>query len=71
MESEFSLQCSLVCHWSLHPITIPHLTFRNKLVFYGKELLASRPTHMLEDHPLSGVTTAYSIYSQLRSLSGR
>jgi hypothetical protein len=27
--------------------------FRNKLIFYGEELLAPRPTPMLEDHPLS------------------
>jgi hypothetical protein len=29
--------------------------FRNKLIFYGEELLAPRPTRKLEDHPLSAV----------------
>jgi hypothetical protein len=28
---------------------------RNKIVFYGEELLAPRPTPKLEDHPLSTV----------------
>jgi hypothetical protein len=29
--------------------------FRNKVIFYGEELLAPRPTPKLEDHPLSAV----------------
>jgi hypothetical protein len=29
--------------------------FRDKLIFYGEELLAPRPTPKLEDHPLSVV----------------
>jgi hypothetical protein len=29
--------------------------FRNMVIFYGEELLASRPTPKLEDHPLSRV----------------
>jgi hypothetical protein len=29
--------------------------FRNKLIFYGEELLAASPTPKLEDHPLSAV----------------
>jgi hypothetical protein len=29
--------------------------FPNMLIFYGEELLAPRPTHKLEDHPLSAV----------------
>jgi hypothetical protein len=29
--------------------------FRNKLIFYGQEFLAPRPTPKLEDHPLSAV----------------
>jgi hypothetical protein len=33
--------------------------------FYGEELLALRPTPILEDHPLSASAPAYSIYSQL------
>jgi hypothetical protein len=31
------------------------VVFRNKLIFYGEELLAPRPTPKLEDHPLSAV----------------
>ena len=36
----------------------PRLTvcmFRNKIRFYGEELVAPRPTPKLEDHPLSAV----------------
>jgi len=29
--------------------------FRNKASFYGEELSTPRPTHKLEDHPLSAV----------------
>ena len=29
--------------------------FRNRIRFYGEELLAPRPTPKLEDHPLSAV----------------
>jgi hypothetical protein len=32
------------------------INFRNKLIFYGKEILAPRPTPKLEDHPLSTVS---------------
>jgi hypothetical protein len=28
------------------------VNFRNKIIFYGEELLAPRPTPKLEDHPL-------------------
>jgi hypothetical protein len=31
------------------------VVFSNKLIFYGEELLAPRPTNKLEDHPLSAV----------------
>jgi hypothetical protein len=31
------------------------MNFCNKLIFYGEELLAPRPTLKLEDHPLSVV----------------
>jgi hypothetical protein len=31
------------------------VNFRNKIIFYGEELLAPRPTPKLEDHPLSAV----------------
>jgi hypothetical protein len=38
------------------------------LSFYGEELLAPRPIPKMEDHPL--FAAAYSIYSQLPSISG-
>jgi hypothetical protein len=51
MEPEGSLQCSQ------EPHVRPCVTFRNKLYFfYGEELLATRPTSMPEDHPLSAVS---------------
>jgi hypothetical protein len=28
------------------------VNFRDKLIFYGEELLAPRPTPKMEDHPL-------------------
>jgi hypothetical protein len=31
------------------------MNFRNRLIFYGDELLAPRPTSKLEDHPFSAV----------------
>jgi hypothetical protein len=31
------------------------VNFRNKLIFYGEEMLAPSPTPKLEDHPLSAV----------------
>jgi hypothetical protein len=31
------------------------VNFRNNFIFYGKELLAPRPTPKLDDHPLSAV----------------
>jgi hypothetical protein len=31
------------------------MNFRNRLIFYGGELLAPRPTPKLEHHPLSAV----------------
>jgi hypothetical protein len=38
------------------PIPRPYGMFRSKLFFfYGEEVLAPRPTHKLEDHPLSAV----------------
>jgi len=43
--------------------------FRNGMRFYDEELLAPRPTPKQEDHPLSASATAYSIYSQLPSIS--
>jgi hypothetical protein len=37
------------------PIPRPCLTFRNKMVSYGVELLDHRPTPMLADYPMSAV----------------
>jgi hypothetical protein len=31
------------------------VNFRDKLIFYGEEMLAPRPTPKLEDHPLRAV----------------
>jgi hypothetical protein len=44
--------------------------FRNKLIFYGEELLAPRPSPKLEDHTCRLSATACSIYSQLPSKTG-
>jgi hypothetical protein len=40
-------------HQRLSPSYRQLRTFRNKASFYGEELLATRPTPKLEDHPLS------------------
>jgi hypothetical protein len=53
----------------IRPIPTPLVTFRNKTFLYCEELLAPRPTPKL-DHPLSAIATAYSLYSQLTSISG-
>jgi hypothetical protein len=53
----------------INPIPRHCVTFHNKLVFYGEELLALCPTPKLEDNLLSAVM-AYSIYSQLTSICG-
>jgi hypothetical protein len=38
--------------------------FRNKLIFYGEELLAPRPAPKLEDHPLPAVRDClFSIFA--------
>jgi hypothetical protein len=42
-------------HTHTHPCLDSFVVFRNKLIFYGEELLAQRPTPKLEDHPLSAV----------------
>jgi len=49
MEPEGSLPHSQVPANCPNPV----LTFRNKIHFYGVELLALRPTPKLEDHLLS------------------
>jgi hypothetical protein len=46
------------------------VVFRNKLIFYGKELLTPRPTPTLEDHPCRLSANAYSIFSQFISIPG-
>jgi hypothetical protein len=46
------------------------MNFRNRLICYGEELLTRRPNPKLEDLPMSASATAYSIYSQLHSISG-
>ena len=47
---------------------MPLSTVRNRIRFYGEELLAPRPTSKQEDHLLSAAATAHSIYSQLPSI---
>jgi hypothetical protein len=43
----------------IRPLPWPCVTFRNKLVSYGKELLAPRPTPMVEDSFLSASLFRY------------
>jgi len=46
--------------------------FRNKASFYGEELLAPRPTRMLEDHPLSAVRDCLcNIFAATLRIRGR
>jgi hypothetical protein len=47
------------------------MNFRNKLVFYGEELLATCPTLKLEDHPLSTVRDLYSPPNIIRMIKSR
>jgi hypothetical protein len=44
--------------------------FRNKLISYGEELLAPRPTPSRRTTPFRLSATAYSIYSQLPFIPG-
>jgi hypothetical protein len=47
-------------------------TFRNKIYFYGEELLAPRPTPKLEDHPLSAVRDClFNIFAVTLHIGGR
>jgi hypothetical protein len=40
------------------------VNFRNKIIFYGEDLLAPRPTPKLEDHPLSAIRDClFNIFS--------
>jgi hypothetical protein len=50
----FNVTAFLVSHFSITAL-LHTVTFQNKLIFYGKELLASRSTPKLEGHPLSAV----------------
>jgi hypothetical protein len=53
----------------LRPSPRPFVTFLNKIVSYGENLLASRSTPpKLEDHPCTLSATACSIYSQVSSI---
>jgi hypothetical protein len=46
------------------------VVFRNKLIFYGEELLAPRQTPKLEDHPLSAVRGClFNIFAALEGVS--
>jgi len=45
---------------------------RNRIRFYGEELLASRPTPKLEDHPLSAVRDClFNIFAATLHIGGR
>jgi len=41
-------------------------TIRNRIRFYGEELLAARPTPKLEDHPLVGRPRLHIQYPRRR-----
>jgi hypothetical protein len=43
------------------------MNFRNKLIFYGEESLAPRPTLKLEDHSLSAVRDCLFNTTYIRS----
>jgi len=75
--SEWSLSFSFCFHFPLpssfqriRPIPRPCVIFHNKLHFYGELLLAPRPTPKWRSTPCRLSTAAYSIYSQLSSISG-
>jgi hypothetical protein len=46
------------------------MNFRNKLIFYGEQLLAHAQPPSWRTTPFRLSATAYSIYSQLPSISG-
>jgi len=47
-------------------------TFDNKILFYGDELLALRPTPTLNDHPLSAVRDClFNIFAATFHVGGR
>jgi len=46
--------------------------FRNKIRFYGEELLGPHPAPKLKDHPLSGVGDClFSTFAAPRRIEGR
>jgi len=47
------------------PSPNPCVTCRNKLFFYGKDLLARRPIPKLKDHPLSDVVYYILLYCEI------
>jgi hypothetical protein len=77
MEPEGSLpyrQVPATCPRSISPG--PRLsvwTVRNKIRFYGEELLAPRPTLKLEDHPLSAVRDCilFSVFAAVLRIGSR
>ena len=65
-------------HYRIHtcPPPVPNLssvwTFRNKIRFYGEELLAPHPTSKLEGHPLSAVRDCFiNIFAATLHIGGR
>jgi len=62
-------ECSLPC--SQEPANSEDLcNISKQAVFYGNELLAPRPAPSWRTTPLRLSATAYSVYSQLPSISG-
>jgi hypothetical protein len=78
MEHEGSIPCSQQPSTCTYPEqilskkSIPRTsaTLRNKIIFYGEELLAPRPTPSWRPTPCRLPATAYSVYLQLPSISG-
>jgi hypothetical protein len=54
-----------------HPGPRPLEIFHNKLIFYGEELLAPRPTSKLEDYPLSAVRSYPPYLEAVSSIRNR
>jgi len=61
----FTSACHLSLYWASS-------IFCNKIQFYGEELLATRPTPKLEDHPLSAVRDClFNIFAATLHTGGR
>ena len=57
---------------SINPGSRQMFMIRDKVSFYGEELLASRPTPKLEDHPLSAVRDClFNIFAATLHAGGR